>query len=277
MNIGASEALVLAGFLGVAVAMVWALTRVTRRSSTRAWATAHGVSHNDDTAPIAHAYLRRSATWRLSGAIIGVVLPLGTDVPGLEMIAGYLIGAIASEVTASPVATADRPRASLVPRELRQYLPGYTLAVFRTVGLAAAAVALCWYLIPLRGDGSTEAALGPVAAAAGALILLIVVEASLRYIVRRPQPAGDPALIELDDAIRAASMHATVGAGIGIAFLLLGAALWAVGFRTDIQLIRWVAPFAGVFCLGAGISFWMQLGHDTPWRVERAHRPQVSA
>ena len=276
MNIGASEALVLLAVLLFGL-LAFLLVRSGRHSQVDAWASAHGITLNDRTEQIAETYLQRNARFRFTGAVLGFVLPLGSDVPGLEMIGGYLAGAILAEVTARPIVTSREARASLVPRELGQYIPAYAIKLFRALSIAAAAVAMTWYLVPEGRDRSTDPEIGPVAAAAGAIILLLVVEASLRYIIRRPQPAAEASLLDLDDAIRSASMHATIGAGIGIAFLLLGASAWAVGFRSDIEIVRWIAPFAGIFCLFAGISFWAQLGHDTPWRVKRTHLPQVDA
>ena len=275
-GLGPVEVLLFSLLIGLPVALIYGLYRKSHPQRIDDWAAAHGVTLTPTSREVAERYLGRGMRWRTRGALIGILIPFGTKIPGLEMLMGYLVGAILAEVTAPPIVAAAN-RASLMPRAIRDYLPGYARSLFRALCVGAAAVALCWYVVPLREDLDTEGFFGPPVIAAAAVVVLALVEWCLRYIVRRPQPAGDPALVALDDAVRSASMHATMGAGIGVSFLLLGAAVFAVGLGSDVQILRWIGPLGGIFCLGAGISFWLQLGHDSPWRVRRTGAAGASA
>lgn len=282
MTIGPVELLSLGALLVLAAGLLYGLVRATRQTPLDEWARVHGIRLTEATQPVADRYLRRGFRWRAAGALLGALVPWGSQVPGLEMITGYLLGAILSEVTSRPlVPAAGAPRASLVPRSVQDYVPGSAVALFRAMCALALVAALSWYVLPLRADlvgfDGGRGAWGPVVVAASAAVLFLLVELTVRHIVGRSQPAGEPDLVALDDAVRSASLHATVGAGIGVAFLLLASMLFGLGVTSDVQLIRWVGPGAAVACGIGGVWIWLRMGHDTPWRVRRPVSTEASS
>ena len=106
--------------------------------------------------------------------------------------------------------------------------------------------------------------------AVGAVAVLVVVEVTLRYIANRRQPGSPADLVAADDALRSTSMHATIGAGLALAFLLAGGAFAGIGLLSDIQILRWAAVPLAFGSMIAAVVAWLELGHDTPWVVRRS-------
>jgi len=276
-GIGSVELLLFIALALLPASLIYGLWKKSKPENVDAWASAHDLVLTERTRPAVSAYLRRNLRWRTSGAIIGVVLPLGTEVPGLEMLIGYLVGAILGELTATPILTPEGHQATLSPRELGHYVPIRILNRFRALCVITAGTALAYLLLPLRTGVDGIEGLSFVAAATGAIVVLILVEVTLRYIVRRRQPAAGHDVVAADDALRSAAMHATLGAGTGIAFLLLGAAGMSLGMISDTQILRWLGVPIALICLLVGLAAWLRLGHDTPWVVRRPSNPQVQA
>ena len=273
---GSAELLILAVVLGFIVVVARRRSGRFDAAATAAWAGAHGISLTPTTAALAKRYLTRNSRWRVCGAVIGFLLPLKTGVPALQLIGGYLVGAILSEVTARPMADSTTRSASLLPRQRSDYLPAHTLWVLR--GLVTTVVLLAAWLHELPAHNVFPAVPRRALWLAGAaVVLLLVVETAQLHIVRRRQPAVDESMLELDDAIRSSSMQATTGAGISIALLLIGTTVWEIGVRSDVQLFRWMAPVVALTCLASAVLSWGNVGQDSPWRVKRAHRDHVSA
>lgn len=266
--------IVLLGLLGlVPVAAIIMLAVKGRGRQAAAFAVAHGVALTPANESLMAAYLDRSWRWRLTGAVLGAVLPLGTRIPGLEMLGGYLVGALAAELTQSRLRRAAQPTATLAPRLLPDYLSRGILRALRTTAVVAVALVPIYLVLPARVSVTDNPQL--LVGCVLAVIAAAGVEAGLRLIVNRPQPAADPDLLAADDAIRSASIHASAGAGLAIVLLLVATELWALGFGTDVQLLRWVAPFLSISASVGAFVTWSVFGHDRPWRVQRNSTGQV--
>jgi hypothetical protein len=215
-------------------------------------------------------YLERSRRFRLVGAAIGLVVPFGLEVPGIEMIGGYLVGALAAEFTQTRLPQTGERSASLSPRQLSDYLPSWIPTTLRSLGVASLVLLGLFLLGPERA-GRPTAASTAVIVAAGITTALVAfgIEYLLRRMAERAQPASSAESIKVDDAIRSASMHAAAGAGIGVTLLSLAGLIWVVGVTSDIQLLRWTFPFLGAASAFAAVAVWIALGPGTPWRVKR--------
>lgn len=268
----------LVGFALVAVvplAAIVVMTRKARGSQVETFAAAHAVALTAANRPLIAAYLDRTWRWRLTGAVVGAVVPFGTRIPGLEMVAGYLVGALAAELTESRLRRPDQAAASLTPRSLSDYLPPGMLLALRATALGAVALVPLFLVLPRRVALGAHPRL--MVAAALVVVTAALVEVGLRLIVRRPQPAASADLVAADDAIRSASIHATAGAGLAIVVLLASTELWMFGFGTDIQVLRWVTPILSLCGTAVAFAVWSLFGHDRPWRVRRHTAGEVAA
>lgn len=268
LQIGTVEIVFLAIGIGVPVAAIGTLLWRGRNHAPESFAAAHGIELTGESRNVIEGYLRRSFRWRMGGAAVGLALPLGTGVPGVEMILGYLIGALAAELSESRLSREGESVASLTPRALTDYVSRRILRTLRAVAITGAVVASLYVVVPLRESDVTGMSF--VLVAAVIVAIGISVEIVLRLIVRKPQPASSSDLVAADDAIRAASIHAAVGAGIAVILLLMGTELFMLGGITDVQLLRWTFPMlAGLSVLAAFLT-WARFGHDVRWRVLRS-------
>ncbi|MCA1694658.1 MAG: hypothetical protein LC749_07965 [Actinobacteria bacterium] len=272
---GPVELVVMALAALVPIGAVIVLAIRARAAQPEVFADAHGFSLTDANRPLVGSYLDRSWKWRITGAVLGVVIPFGTRIPGLEMLGGYLVGALAAELTHARLRRSAQPAASLAPRSLTDYIAPGVLRALRAAAVLAVALVPMYHLLPRRASVTDHPQL--LVASGLALITATLVEGALRVIVRRPQPAIAPDVVSADDAIRAASIHATAGAGLAIVVLLVATELWAFGFGTDVQLLRWVAPVLSISTTAGAFVIWSVLGHDRPWRVRRNNAGEVPA
>jgi hypothetical protein len=134
--------------------------------------------------------------------------------------------------------------------------------------VVAAAIALALPYDPHRLSPSWRLVAGVSAYAVGFAVAL---EALQRWVVRRPQPFGDPSVIAADDAIRSQSLHSIAGAGVAV-LLLLAAGLSLLLAASDVAVLRltmW-AP-AAVGALGALVA--CSTLSERSWRVRRRVGP----
>ena len=272
--------------LAVAIVILLAIALLVRGRSRRwqpsEWARDMGLALTARNEALVRSYIARTRTLRAAGALIGLIAPTvysafaGEEPPepfdfGLfNALVGYLIGAVAAEVTIRRP-RADVPTASLVPRDVADYLP----AVFTTALRAAAAAALV--LIPLflwlphRENEMARVEMLP-AMLVGPMVVIVLagVELLQRYIVKRPQPAVEVDLLRADDAIRSASVHALAGAGIALQLLVVAVEIAGIGFVSDIQVLRWTLPWIGLACFAASLGAWIHITRPERWHVGRA-------
>ena len=250
------------------------------------WAQARGLELTPENRPVVARYLRRARLLRTCGALLGVLLPtlvelawhgrvvvlgFGTDTSApyagpMEAYIGYLLGALAAEVSLARPRDPARRTASLVPRELDDYLPRRLLLAQRALGLAVVLGVLALGLVPYPSSSTTPDWPGLIGGAAFFGALAVALELVERWIVRRPQPFTDPPLVAADDAIRAQSVHTLAGAGLALLLLAVSAS-FAVLAGSDVALSTWMwLPALAAFLLS--VRACLDIGQQ-PWRVRR--------
>jgi hypothetical protein len=282
--------LALAVLLAVIIPVV--LTRAYARIDDELlaqWARAHGVELTPESRPIVVRYLRRARVLRTWAALGGLLLPslvdfavsgrvqllgFGTDgsaAPYAGPIGGfigYLVGALFAEVSLARPVNPERRSASLIPRDLADYLPRRLLLVQRGLGFAALLGVLALGLVPYDPQSAGEP--GWPGLLTGAAILAAFsagLEALERWLVRRPQPFTSPALVGADDAIRAQSVRSL--AGSGLALLLVVCSGTCLGLAaSDVSVLRWTMWLPAVVALVLAIRACLQTGQRS-WRVRR--------
>jgi hypothetical protein len=266
MSIGATELLLLVAVGGFALALVVAIARnVAKPESADEWAAQHGIGLTEVTRPMVLHYLTRSRRFRLAGALIGLVIPFGTNLPGFEVMIGYLIGALIAEFTQKRLADGDTRSASLVPRSLSDYLPRYVPMALRSAALLATTYLALYFLSRFGIGVPTEIWVG----ASATIVLPLVVEYLLRRMVARPQPAASAELVAVDDALRASSIHAAAGAGLGASLLMLAVMTWIAGSFAYPPVAQWAFYVLAAAMAVSAIVMWLRLGPATPWNVQR--------
>ncbi len=250
------------------------------------WTHTYGIELTEANGPMVVTYLKRTKRIRTVGALAGVVFSvlwvtftensnsfLGN---GLFLaVVGYLAGTVVAEAVVPRPPRGRTRTASLMPRTLADYLPRYAMAALW--GLPALSVAL----IPIYAVVKERShipifhvgVLGFAVISAAMVAMAIAIGAVQRMIVRRPQPVLSPDLLEADDAIRSASMHALAGGGVALALLGLSYELSAIGNASEVPVLGWFLPLLAILTLGLALSSWIDLGHPKAWRVRRdAHQ-----
>jgi hypothetical protein len=253
------------------------------------WARAHGVELTPESRPVVAQYLRRARVLRTWGVIGGLLLPslveflvsgrvqvlgFGTDgsaAPYAGPIGGfigYLVGALCAEVSLARPVDRTRRSASLIPRDLGDYLPHRLLLVQRGLGLGTALGVLAIGLVPYDPQSAAEpewpALLTGAAVVAGFSAGL---EALERWLVRRPQPFTSPGLVAADDAIRAQSLHSLAGSGLAL-LLVVCSGICAGLAASDVSILRWTMWLPALVALLLAIRACLETGQRS-WRVRR--------
>jgi hypothetical protein len=245
------------------------------------WSAAHALALTPANRPMVRWYLRNARVLRTWGVLAGIGLPplafaafgIGeTRVPQdwTWIFVGYLVGALYAELSLVRPRGAGPRSASVVPRDLDQYLPARMLRAQRGVGLAAVIGAFVVGGLPYgeRSQGAEPPntamilVLGLIAAA-----FAVGLERLQRWLIERPQPFTDPELLAADDAIRSQSVHSLAGSGIAVLLLLAGTMCWAMS-ASDLQVLRWVMWVPAVLSFLAALYACLYFGHRA-WRVRR--------
>lgn len=259
-----------------ALLVILALRPVTDRE-LRAFRIRHSLPTQVTSAGPSTA-VARSRGLRLLGAALGLSLPalvravthdsFDTGSALLWGAAGYLTGALAAALM--PVSTAkDGPRgATLVPRRAQSYLPLGTLVlpvVTLTLSLLAA---LVYVLAPRRPDAPTSTTLlGWVALC---LAAASVAFAATMWVVRRKQPAPDPGVLAVDDALRSHGLRLVLATAAAVSAVAASAATLEVARATSVQLLRWTLPWLSLAEFVLAVYAWAGRDGDG-WRL----RPRV--
>jgi hypothetical protein len=274
------QAAILAAALVAAVAIGGTATAATPSR----WATANGIALSPATRPALDAFLTMRRNLGRVGAFAGLVLPpavtaaTGADLglAGLSWVLfGYLCGHLVAERCFTLVARPGARSASLTTRRLLDYLPR-TLVVAQ-VAFPALALAVAAFVAAVGIDGPapfwTSGAPVPVdpdvavvaAAPVAAVLALVSIVGQLR-LVRRPQPAVDPDLVALDDAMRSTTVRTVAATSVGLSSLLLlnqlGLLATALGSS---PLAGWIWAAGALLLLIAYLAWprWVNRG----WRV----------
>jgi hypothetical protein len=213
----------------------------------------------------------------LSGALAGgaaSVLGLHANVV-LAIAVGYLLGAIVAELPSRRVRRQARHgAATLVPRRLRDYVPRWVVVAPLVIVVTTLAIDIAAALGSQRPNlGYNTAWRGAVGI--GAMLLASVVTlVTARMILYRRQPYTTAEMVSADDALRAASLHCVCGGGCAIVALIGSASIWSAAVLSNLQLIRWFAPWVGFALSLAAVFAWFGL-RVAPWLVRRPYETMV--
>jgi hypothetical protein len=230
-----------------------------------------GLDPTDDFAGELPRLLARTRALRLIGAAFGLsVDPLLTlagihppELGALYGLTGYLCGEVLATVMPQSGALGPR-RASLSPRRATGYLSRLALitpAAALVLGLGAL---LVYSVEPKRLQPTFT---GSVLAIIPTIVACVVTYGTIRIVVNRRQPVTTPALVALDDSLRAQCVHSA--AAIGGAVSLFGAASCSVqmGGYASPEWLHLAGEILGLVAVVFGVWVW---GYRTTfWQVRR--------
>lgn len=285
MDIGPLEFSVMAALLVALALGIKAALAGWGRWNPASWADRMGLRLTPLNEAIVRTYIIRTRVLRFTGALLGLLtpgiyrglvghpLPVPVDFVAFDALIGYLLGAVVAELTIRRPA-ADEPSASLEPRELSDYMPAGFITALRGSALVALVLVPLTRLLPARqsllnlNDFPSEAVILPAILLIGAGVELLQ-----RYIVARSQPAVELDLVNADDAIRSASVHALAGAGIALELLIITGQLINLAVVTTVEPLRWTFPVLAIISTGLALGSWIHLtkpffrgrwqGHET--------------
>lgn len=243
------------------------------------WAAAHTLTLEGETRLMVTRYLRaarRRRMWGMAGGlfVVPVVLTaLGVRSRGplwISIFLGYLVGVFYAELSlVRSVPVGDRT-ASLVRRELADYLPRGFLVAQRVLGLVVFLGAVGAAVSPY-GDRSVNVSrlggAGLLLAGLLAVAFSIGLERVQRWVVQRPQPFTELALVAADDAIRSQSVHSLAASGLAVLMVLLSAVAWTLAV-SDVQFLRWTMVTPAFLGLPVAFGACLSYGHRA-WTVRR--------
>jgi hypothetical protein len=244
------------------------------------WARVYGIQLTSANRPVVVAYLRRTRRIRTIGALAGVVTSVlyVTATDGGERnsflgnglflaVVGYLVGTVVAESVVPRLPRGEIRAASLVPRTLGDYLPRYAIWALRVV--PAVSVALVPVFAAMKEAPVPNISALGFAVTTGVLVTMAVgIEMMQRVIVNRPQPAVPPDLLDADDALRSASVHALAGGGVALSLIWLTYQLGAIGNGRG-SLASWLLAVLAILSIGLALWSWIDLAHPKEWRVRR--------
>jgi hypothetical protein len=252
------------------------------------WGRARGLELTPDNRPMVGAYLRSARVLRTWGALTGVLLPslvelalrgrvqilgFGTDGSAnpysgpMWVFIGYLLGALYAEVSLARPLHPARRSASLVPRQLGDYLPRRLLRAQRALGIIVVLGVVAIGVVPYPEGTAEPDAVGLLSGGAFFAAFAAALEALERWLVRRPQPFTGPSLVAADDAIRAQSVHSLAGAGLAL-LLIACSGIFAALTASDLPVLRWTMWLPALATFVLSIRACLDIGHQ-PWRVRR--------
>jgi len=276
------------GFLAVgtalAIAGLWFATRVPSDGQLAGWTRRYGCALTASTRPVVTRYRRRTRTLQVAGAALGFLaspayigltdraFPLG-DSWVLLAVCGYLVGTVVAEAASfRPYrAMIDMRAASLSPRTLTDYVPAVTIWAIRVLPLAVVALCMAYGLMPKSPPQPVEPSVAfVIVSTAFIVVFAVAIEAILRAIVARPQPATTEDGVAADDAVRASSIHALSAAAIALLILSVGWVLVSIGTAIPGSLLAQLFPWLGLLTDVGALVAWLALGHPRSWHVRRS-------
>ncbi|MBW3649064.1 MAG: hypothetical protein KY458_00705 [Actinobacteria bacterium] len=274
-------------FLVVPAAVVLRSFRFPREGQLDEWARTYGLDLTDGNWPVVTGYLRTTRRFRAVGGaggwfigglplLIGQPLPLGIDNLSLAL-AGYFGGAALAELRFSHRVAGPTPRrASLVPREMDDYVAPWVRRV--SWAAVALAVALLGVYAGLGrvGDGGRPA-IEVLPGVLGAAMVVVVATWAQQRLVHRPQPLSAPDVVAADDALRASSASTAAGAGIVSALLALSHVLSSILLATRAWPVRWLILVAEMAILALIVASLVSVFHPEPWWFGRRHSDRATA
>jgi hypothetical protein len=226
-------------FVGILAAIAFWGVRRAGPTAVANWAHKYELALSATSASKIGRYLTWTRRWRMAGAFLGV-LAFGKWIlldrmdypePGIApwlilAVAGYLVGAMAAEITLHGIHGIELPEvsvASLQERRPDMYVSKSAISVLWSVPFLCIAIVPTYFLV--ADQPHIHSRFGIVAAAAfGGLVLAVVVRRLMLHVVLRPQPAMSDELQHVDNAMRSWSLHAIVGSAVALALILLSVA-----------------------------------------------------
>lgn len=271
--------------IGTLIAAAAALGfRGARDSHIRKWEKTYGVTLDGDDEAVVERRLTHVRRARTLGAIVGFV---GVSIlrpgnAGEEPIwlqplfgagAGYLAAAVLAEITLRPLLRPPTAGASLVPRTFAAYLPRYAAVLLVAIPVVAAGLIPPFASLVRHTRNVDLPSLATfLAVASGIVAISAIATIGVFATLRRPQPFAGAHLLALDDASRAASLHALVGAAVTLELLLLTSLF---SLLQNVDAFRGAGRLNGLLSLAAllssamAVASWVILGHPQSWHVRR--------
>lgn len=201
--------------LAVAVLLVLVLVLLVRRRSDDGRRSAAAFARRaglPEVTPELVRRVRRRRRFVVAGTLLGLLATGPLDLFLVPVYAGLALGAVADAVT-RPGPPPGTPRvAHAASTRLGDYVPPWLLGAAFGPALCLPLLALLWLLAPhdpempmtgiptLSGPEVAWLLAGTAAGVAASALLA-------RVVVRRPQPAGSPAELAVDDALRAQAVR----------------------------------------------------------------------
>lgn len=247
------------------VGAVLMLIPAFRRYAVAQTGTSVGLAVPDQLEPA----LRRRFTGRMTASLAGALIGLGAAVASLQsglvpsaestnvaefwiVFGGFFTGASVAAAIYALAAKPARPEGERFARsgavDLRDYLaPIDRLGARAAVGLGVATLIIA-SIVSAAGLTNSNAAIsvGGLIVAAG-VVALALSELASRRILDRPQPAGSPAELAWDDALRAQSLREIITAPLCLGSWGALAVLFTLIEATDS-----IGP-------GGGVTFWISV------------------
>ncbi len=178
-------------------------------------------SRGDDPALV--RYARRTRRWRIGGTLAAIAAMVAvatltegrTAMPFQAAIVGWFAGGLILDLFARNRSTPDVRVAQLTTRSVLRYVTPtarrWLIASFGLTAVSAALSVIAGQPLAWRHDGLPTAA---------AVLLAAVGSAATWRIATRPQPAGDAADVQVDEAIRMVGTTRTISAWTALQFSL---------------------------------------------------------
>jgi len=250
------------------------------------WLQAHGLDVSAEGRAAVARYLCRSRRWRAAGFLLPFLVgstaswawalfyaqadppePWRTLANPGFWVAGYLLGAVLAELSRPrPFPAAGGRSAALLPRQPRQYLPGWVLPTCWALATGAVLAALAPRWLPVQ-DTVTPDRSGLVLTAA-ALGMTVLLQLATRAVLGRRQPYASAEQLAVDDALRSACLHRVAGAGLAFVLLVLAGRVWNLAVVVDLRPLRSALPVVTLVCLAAARAAFVGLPAKR-WQVPR--------
>jgi hypothetical protein len=274
-------ALILIGALIAAVVLGF---RGARDSHIKKWEKTYGVTLDGDDEAIVERRLTQVRRTRTIGAIVGFfvvsILQPGNAGEGpiwlqplFGAAAGYLAAAVLTEIMLRPLLRPPTAGASLVPRTFAAYVPRYAAVLLVAIPVVAAGLVPPFAsLIRHTRNADLPSLATFLSVTSGIVVISVIATIGVLATLRRPQPFAGAHLLALDDAFRAASLHALVGAAVTLELLLLTSLF---SFLQNVDAFHGAGRFNDLFTLAAlfssamAVASWVILGHPQSWHVRR--------
>lgn len=175
------------------------------------------------------AYRATTRRWRAAGFTLGVLAPAALSRSSFAgfgwALAGWFAGAAVAELRIAHLDRGPRASASLTARRAADYVPwAGRWAVPGAMVLCVMTGVYCVARHHSHPEGDLRAvALWTVVGLGVGVVAL----ASMRHVLRRPQPLAEPDRLAADDAIRSRSLHVLAAAGMVLTGSCIGAQLGA--------------------------------------------------